>query len=137
MTYVDGYTGNEGTLTYEYPNANNILYPGKKLNDQLTKIITQLYIANTPWLPLENWSNHRRLGLPFFEIPNSVTSMVYLPAWTQNSHKNPQVTDLFVQRMKYPSSLPNADAKEYANAVSLLNGTDSNLTPLWWAIGGH
>lgn len=137
MTYVDGYTGNEGTLTYEYPNANNILYPGKKLNDQLTKIITQLYIANTPWLPLENWSNHRRLGLPFFEIPNSVSSMVYLPAWTQNSHKNAQVTDLFVQRMKYPTSLPNADAKEYANAVSLLNGADSNLTPLWWAIGGH
>lgn len=137
MTYVDGYTGQEGTLVYEYPNANNIMYPGKKLNDQLTKIITQLYIANTPWLPLESWSNHRRLGLPFFEIPTSVASMVYMPAWSQNSHKNPQVTDLFVQRMKYPSSLPNADAKEYANAVSLLNGADSNLTPLWWAIGGH
>lgn len=137
MTYVDGYTGKEGTLTYEYPNANNIMYPGKKLNDQLTKIITQLYIANTPWLPLENWSNHRRLGLPFFEIPTSVKSMVYMPAWNQNSYKSAQVTDLYVQRMKYPTSLPNADAKEYANAVKLLNGEDSNLTPLWWAIGGH
>lgn len=137
MTYVDGYTKAEGTMTYEYPNPNNVLYQGHKLNDHLTKIITQAYIANTPYLPLENWSNHRRLGLPFFEIPTSVKSLVYIPAWNTESYKNPQTISLFVQRMKYPTSLKNADAQGYADAVNLLNGEDSNLTPLWWAIGGH
>lgn len=46
MDFMDGYTKTMGKMTYNYPNPNNILYPGKKLNDGLTKIITQLYIAN-------------------------------------------------------------------------------------------
>lgn len=138
MTYVDGYTKATATTTYEYPNAQNILYAGHKLNDHLTKIITQAYIANTPWLPLENWSNHRRLGLPFFEQPTSITSLTYMPAWSKDSYKKAQTIDLFYQRMKYPSSLESSDAAGYKQACSLLKGgTDSQLTPLWWAIGGH
>ncbi|MDD2246563.1 MAG: SusD/RagB family nutrient-binding outer membrane lipoprotein [Proteiniphilum sp.] len=39
------------------------------LNNQLSKIITQKYIAQLPWLPLEAWCDHRRLGLPFFDNP--------------------------------------------------------------------
>ncbi len=35
-------------------------------NDALTKIITQKYIASS-LVPEEAWSDHRRLGLPFFE----------------------------------------------------------------------
>lgn len=138
MTYVDGYTKETKTTTYEYPNANNILYAGHKLNDHLTKIITQAYIANTPWLPLENWSNHRRLGLPFFEIPAASASLTYMPAWTKDSYKSAQSTDYFYQRMTYPSSLQSSDAAGYRQACGLLKGgVDSQLTPLWWAIGGH
>ncbi|MDD7210880.1 MAG: SusD/RagB family nutrient-binding outer membrane lipoprotein [Prevotella stercorea] len=45
---------------------------------------------------------------------------------------------LFVQRFKFPSSLSSSDAAGYEKAVSFLKGgVDSNLTPLWWAIGGH
>ena len=138
MKYIDGYTKAEMTTTYNYPNPNNILYAGKKLNDHLTKIITQAYIANTPWLPLENWSNHRRLGLPFFEIPAVSSSLTYMPAWTRTSCQGAQKTDYFYQRMTYPSSLQSSDAAGYRQAVSLLKGnSDSSLTPLWWAIGGH
>lgn len=137
MTYINGYTKQEATMTYEYPNANNILYAGKKLNDHLTKIITQLYISNTPYMPLENWANHRRLGLPFFEIPTSSSSLTYMSDWTTSSYKQAQKTTLFNQRMKYPTSLETADATGYKQAVSLLGGGDNVLTPLWWAIGGH
>uniref|UniRef100_UPI003FF05ADE SusD/RagB family nutrient-binding outer membrane lipoprotein n=1 Tax=Prevotella sp. TaxID=59823 RepID=UPI003FF05ADE len=108
------------------------------LNDHLTKIITQLYIANTPWLPNENLCNHRRLGLPFWEIPTSTMSLTEMEAWNKDSYKNPQTIDLFVQRFKFPSSLASTDAAGYKQAVSLLKGQkDSHLTPLWWAIGGH
>lgn len=142
MTVKNGYTGAESQVTYEYPKAANTLYAKvaqtPALNDHMTKIMTQLYIANTPWLPLENWSNHRRLGLPFFEIPTSTMSISDMEAWTNTSWKNPQSTDLFVQRFKYPTSLSSSDADGYAKAVQLLKGgKDSNLTPLWWAIGGH
>src|SRR5690606_22491949 len=68
MTYVDGYTGATGTANIAYP-VNTIYKNGTVKNDALTKIITQKYIANMPWLPLEAWSDHRRLGLPFFENP--------------------------------------------------------------------
>lgn len=137
MDYMDGYTKTMGKMTYNYPNPNNILYPGKKLNDGLTKIITQLYIANMPWLPQENWSNHRRLGLPFFEIPGATKTLVDMPGWALDSYTRPQTTDLYVQRFRYPASLPNADAEGYKKAVELLGGPDNVYTPIWWAIGGH
>ncbi len=138
MKYINGYTKAEGEILYNYPNANNALYTGNKLNDHLTKIITQAYIANTPWLPLENWSNHRRLGLPFFEIPVASASLTYMPAWKTESYKEPQQPELFYQRMTYPSTLQSSDAAGYRQACSLLKGgNDSSLTPLWWAIGGH
>lgn len=136
MSVTDGYTGAESTVAYNYPNAANILYKGKKLNDQLTKIITQKYIANTPWLPLENWSDHRRLGLPFWEIPTSSTTLSYMPEWSQTSYQGAQKPGYFIQRMKYPSSLNNADPTGYQQAVDLLGGTETTVTPLWWAIGG-
>ena len=63
--YVDGYTGEKKTTTYTYP-KNSIYKNGTVNNDKLTKIISQKYLAQVPWLPLEAWSDHRRLGLPFF-----------------------------------------------------------------------
>ena len=64
IEYLDPVSNTMKTMTYKYPVASKTLY-GKALNDQLTKIITQKFIANTPWLPLENWSDHRRTGLRF------------------------------------------------------------------------
>ena len=131
---ITTFDGKKSEKLYTYPDVNKILYKGKALNDKLTKIITQKFIANTPWLPLENWSDHRRLGLPFWEIPVSTKEMSYLPDWKKTSYQTGQTAGCFLQRMTYPSSLGNADPKEYANAKSLLGGEDLGTTPLWWAI---
>ena len=135
--YLNGYTNEAGTITYEYPNAAMGLYKGGKLNDQLAKIITQKYIAQTPYGTLEMWNDRRRLGLPWFEIPNNETSFVGADmenTWTPNSYKEKQSSKVFPQRLRYPSSLQNADPQGYAKAIELLGGADNTLTPLWWAI---
>lgn len=134
MAYVDGYSKEQKTVTYEYPTASKTLY-GKALNDHLTKIITQKFIAQTPYLVLEMWSDFRRLGLPFFEIPANESSMTgsdMVNAWNPNSWKDGQKWEFYPQRMRYPSSLENADPEGYKQAVELLGGSDNIITPLWW-----
>ena len=134
MTYVDGYSKEQKTVTYEYPTASKTLY-GKALNDHLTKIITQKFVAQTPYLVLEMWSDFRRLGLPFFEIPANESSMTgsdMVNAWNPNSWKDGQKWEFYPQRMRYPSSLENADPEGYKQAVELLGGSDNIITPLWW-----
>lgn len=134
MTYVDGYSKEQKTVTYEYPTASKTLY-GKALNDHLTKIITQKFIAQTPYLVLDMWSDFRRLGLPFFEIPANESSMTgsdMVNAWNPNSWKDGQKWEFYPQRMRYPSSLENADPEGYKQAVELLGGSDNIITPLWW-----
>ena len=134
MTYVDGYSKEQKTVTYEYPTASKTLY-GKALNDHLTKIITQKLIAQTPYLVLEMWSDFRRLGLPFFEIPANESSMTgsdMVNVWNPNSWKDGQKWEFYPQRMRYPSSLENADPEGYKQAVELLGGSDNIITPLWW-----
>ena len=134
MTYVDGYSKEQKTVTYEYPTASKTLY-GKALNDHLTKIITQKFIAQTPYLVLEMWSDFRRLGLPFFEIPANESSMTgsdMVNVWNPNSWKDGQKWEFYPQRMRYPSSLEYADPEGYKQAVELLGGSDNIITPLWW-----
>ena len=134
MTYVDGYSKEQKTVTYEYPTTSKTLY-GKALNDHLTKIITQKFIAQTPYLVLEMWSDFRRLGLPFFEIPANESSMTgsdMVNVWNPNSWKDGQKWEFYPQRMRYPSSLENADPEGYKQAVELLGGSDNIITPLWW-----
>lgn len=137
--YKDGYTKEAKTMTYNYPDKTKILYKGNALNDQLTKIITQKYIANVPYGVVEMWNDRRRLGLPFFEIPanegvltgSDMEKYISNPAdWT-----NGQKWYHFTQRMRYPTALENADKEQYMNALQLL-GTNENtmMTPLWWAI---
>ncbi len=136
MTYVDGYTGQEGTVTYNYPDASKILYSGHKLNDQLTKIITQKYIAQTPYVALEMWNDHRRLGLPFFDTPanqNELTGTDMQNTWMPKNYANGQTIGAYPQRMRYPTSLNTADPVGYQHAVELLGGPDNIMTPLWWA----
>lgn len=136
MNYKEGYNGNaEKTVTYEYPTASKTLY-GKALNDQLTKVITQKFIAQTPYLVLEMWSDFRRLGLPFFEVPandESMTGSDMVNVLSSTSWKSGQKWDFYPQRMRYPTALDNADPEGYQKAVELLGGKDVTITPLWWA----
>jgi len=131
MTYKDGITGAPGTVQMKY--SDNGLYKAGKKNDLLTKIITQKFLAQVPWLPLENWSDHRRLGLPFFENPTVEKAMGTMPALTDGTYSTSNVKFL-PQRIKYPSSLQTQNAPGYQQAVGLLGGTgDAILNPLWWA----
>lgn len=131
MSFTDGYTNTAGTANILYP-VNNLYANGTVKNDRLTKIITQKFIAQTPWLPLEAWSDHRRLGLPFFENPARENPLVNLPALTDANYMTSNIK-FFPQRLKYPSSLIATNSKGYAEAVGHLNGEDAVLTPLWWA----
>lgn len=134
--FVNGYDNQPGTMTYEYPNASKSLYKDG-LNTQLAKIITQKYIAQTPYGTLEMWNDRRRLGLPWFDLPNNETSFVGADmenTWTANTYLEGQNVKVFPQRLRYPSSLQNADPTGYAKAIELLGGADNTLTPLWWAI---
>ena len=131
MNYINGYTNAAGTAEILYP--NNTLYKnGTVKNDHLTKIITQKFIAQTPWVPLEAWSDHRRLGLPFFENPAIENPLVNMPALNDGNYMTSNVK-FFPQRLKYPSSLPASNAEGYQQALGFLGGPDEVLTPLWWA----
>lgn len=131
MKMIDGYSNTEGTYTYKYPDASKSLY-GKSLNDQLSKIITQKYIANTPYLPLEGWSDYRRLGLPFMETPAVEKPIAEMPSLTPNTYDKQNIK-FFPQRVKFPSSLENSNPEGYKKAVELLGGPDNVFTPMWWA----
>lgn len=131
MTMKDGYTKADGTYTFKYPAVSNTLY-GKALNDHLTKVITQKYLANMPWLPLEAWSDHRRLGLPFFETPCVEQPLVYIPSLTKENYMKAK-TEYFPQRLKFPSKMETNNPTAYSQIESILGGPDNVFTPIWWA----
>ncbi len=131
VKFKDGYTNADGTVTKAYP-TNNLYKGGAVKNDLLTKIITQKFIAQTPWLPLEAWSDQRRLGLPFFENPAVENPLVNMPDLNSSNYMTSNVK-FFPQRLKYPSSLPASNAKGYDQALNFLGSADGTLTPLWWA----
>jgi len=131
MDYINGYNNAPGTADILYP-SNTLYKNGTVKNDLLTKIITQKFIAQNPWLPLEAWSDHRRLGLPFFENPAVENPLVNMPALNSSNYMTSDIK-FFPQRIKYPSSLPASNAAGYQQAVGFLGGPDEVLTPLWWA----
>ena len=131
MSYIDGYTGAAGTVSVKYP-ENTIYKNGTVKNDLLTKIITQKFIAQTPWLPLETWSDQRRLGLPFFENPVIENDLTNLPALNSGNYMTNSIK-FFGQRLKYPSNFGSNIPGGYAQAVDKLGGPDTVFTPLWWA----
>ena len=99
----------------------------------MSKIFTQKFIAQNPWLPLETWSDYRRMGLPFFENLVVEDPLTNLPGLTKSNVKTTQKPEFFPQRLKYPASLENSNPEGYKQAVELLGGADAVLTPLWWA----
>ncbi|MGH2623839.1 MAG: SusD/RagB family nutrient-binding outer membrane lipoprotein, partial [Sphingobacterium sp.] len=78
------------------------------------------------------WSDHRRLGLPFFENPAVENPLPNLPDLNNSNFMTNQIS-FFPQRIPYPSSLREAAPDKYTQAVSLLGGEDKVSTPLWWA----
>lgn len=131
MRYQDGYTLEEKTVAYKYP-VNNLYKNGSVKNDNLTKIITQKFLAQVPWLPLETWCDQRRLGLPFFENPAVEKPIEGLPALTASNYMESK-WEFFPQRVIYPSFLSKNVPVGYAQAVGLLGGKDNLFVSMWWA----
>ncbi|OAD42262.1 susd and RagB outer membrane lipoprotein domain protein [Polaribacter atrinae] len=131
VTYLDGYSNLPGTMNLQYPD-NTIYKNGAVKNDLLTKIITQKFIAQTPWLPLETWNDHRRLGLPFFENPAVEKPLTDMPQLTNGNFMTNRI-DFYGQRLKYPSNFSSNIPGGYQQAVGKLGGPDTVFTPLWWA----
>jgi hypothetical protein len=134
-TYTDPYDGNAlKTVTYNYP-KNSIYKNGTVNNDQLTKILTQKYIAQVPWLPLEAWADHRRLGLPFFEnqaVEIDYNTTNYLPLTVSQSKECK--LEFYPKRFAYPATLKTVNNEGYKQALQLLGGIDKASTPLWWCL---
>lgn len=131
IRYRNGKTQAIENGTYKYP-VNHLYKNGKVKNDQLTKIITQKFIAQTPWLPLETWSDHRRLGLPFFENPAVEKTIEGFEALTKSNYMESR-WEFFPQRQMYPSSLKNNAPEAYAEALKKLGGEDKIGTKMWWS----
>ena len=128
--YVNGYTNEAGTVTYEYPVASKSLYTAG-LNTPLAKIITQKYIAQAPYCTLEMWNDRRRLGLPWFDMPNNdstFTGTDMANTWTPETYQSGQNINVYPQRLRYPANL-----KNLSGALNQLGGENTVLTPLWWA----
>lgn len=132
INYVDPYTKQNKTMVYQYP-KNSIYRGGSFNNDVLTKIITQKYLAQVPWLPEEAWSDHRRLGLPFFE--NQAVEKDYNPLnqvpLTMATAKECRL-DFYPKRFRYPANIQTNNLEGYNMALQLLGGPDVTITPLWW-----
>lgn len=134
ISYKDAYTGETKTVTYNYP-KNTIYKGGQYNNDHLTKIITQKYIAQNPWLPLEAWSDHRRLGLPFMEnqaVEFDYNTLNQVPL-TKATCKECRV-EFYPQRVRYPAILQTNNLDGYNQALQLLGGENKTTTPLWWVM---
>ena len=131
MKCIDGYTKQSTSYTFHYPPMQSRLYT-QAMNDRLTKIITQKFIANTPWLPLETWSDFRRLGLPFFETPAVENQLDNMPQLTASTYQQVKV-DFFPQRLPLPSKIENGNLAGHASALKALGGEDKVFTVLYWA----
>lgn len=142
MKYIDGYTNEVKTITYEYPQGNKTIAEGGELNSELAKIMTQKYIAQMPYLVQECWSDFRRTGLPFFDMPANEQPMsgstdMTEEYWTPDHYTTGQQWKHYPQRMRYPTKLNNANPTEYQHVLELLGGKDITMTPLWWSMGAN
>ena len=78
----------------------------------------------------------RRLGLPFFDMPANESSISGsdMTAWSPTSYQGNQSWEYYPQRLRYPTSMDNADPSGFAQALEKLGGDNTTMTPLWWAI---
>ncbi|MFT3904656.1 MAG: SusD/RagB family nutrient-binding outer membrane lipoprotein [Niabella sp.] len=102
---------------------------GNSKESQLSKIITQKWIAMFPYGAAEAWAEWRRTGYPNM-----------LPATVNNSGGAvTTITQLGgrdrggMQRLPYSTTEVTNNPESIAAAVSMLGGADKGGTQLWWA----
>lgn len=116
--------GKEESVTYNYPKGLSATN-----NDPLSKIMTQKYIAQVPWQPLEATNDYRRTGLPFIENPYLQGALTFMPFYTD--YKKADIRNIY-RRVRYPFSLKTKNPEGYDQALQLLGGPDKPETPFIW-----
>lgn len=57
--------------------------------------------------------------------------------WKPDSWTSGQKWQYYPQRMRYPTTLNNANPTEYNHALELLGGNNTTMIPLWWSLGSN
>lgn len=102
---------------------------GASKENQLSKIITQKWIAMFPYGAQEAWAEWRRTGYPNMLPPSVNGSGGTVSNITQVSGKDRGG----MQRLPYSRTEVNNNATNLNAAISALGGPDNGGTQLWWA----
>src|SRR2546423_2056913 len=121
--YIVSIDQNTYGTTVKWGNNSGKTFLGRTVDDPLSKIITQKYIALFPDGGWEAWADHRRLHLPVL-IPFAAPDPTAITA-TDGGPGN------FVKRITYPSIEALNNKTFYDEAVKR-QGPDKESTPVWW-----
>lgn len=89
-------------------------------DEKLERIITQKWIANFP-LGLEAWADYRRTGYPeLFPVVDNLSNGIINTARQQ-------------RRLPFPLKEKQGNSANVNAAISMLGGSDTGATDLWWA----
>jgi|GEM_PF-52577 len=124
---IDAYIASQDENTYgttvSFDFNSGETFQGLAVDDALSKIITQKYIAIFPDGGWEAWADHRRLHKPVF-IP--------FAGGLDSRYTKDGGPDNFTKRVTYPSVEALNNKAFYDAAVQQLGGPDSEVTPVWW-----
>jgi hypothetical protein len=121
--YIASTNENTYGTTAKWSNNSGKTFLGKAVDDPMSKIITQKYIALFPDGGWEAWADHRRLHLPIL-IPFAAPDATAITA-TDGGPGN------FVKRITWPAIEAINNKTFYDQAVSQ-QGPDIETTPVWW-----
>ncbi|WP_447640855.1 MULTISPECIES: SusD/RagB family nutrient-binding outer membrane lipoprotein [Chitinophagaceae] len=102
---------------------------GTSKENQLSKIITQKWIAMFPYGAQEAWAEWRRTGYPNMLPPTVNNSGGTVANITQISGRDHGG----MQRLPYSTTETTNNAVNLKAAISMLGGADNGGTQLWWA----
>lgn len=122
-SYISSTAENTYGTTVSFTNNSGKTFLGSSVDDAMSKIITQKYIALFPDGGWEAWADHRRLHKP-----------VLVP-FTKGLDSRYTVRDgspaNFTRRITYPAIEQLNNKAIYDKAVGE-QGADSETTPVWW-----
>lgn len=108
--------------TVAFSNNSGKTHLGEPVDDVMSKLITQKYIAVFPDGGWEAWADHRRLHLPIL-IPFAVLDGRYTTL--DGSPDN------FTKRITYPA-VEQINNQEFYNEAVQRQGADVETTNIWW-----
>lgn len=123
--YIASDVENTYGTTAHFTHNSNKTWLGKPVDDTMSKIITQKYIAVFPDGGWEAWADHRRLHLPIL-IP-------FAKGLDSRYTTRDGGPDNFTKRVTYPA-IEQLNNVEYYNQAVSRQGADSETTPVWWDV---